>query len=192
MGEKQILLINILRSNLMDELVRKICWGFYYCIAYYLPKSNARIALGSKHIRAFLVKRIIRKRGNNVNIQRKVVLSRKLIIGDNSGVGIGSVLQGEIIIGNNVMIGPECYIFTQNHAHSKTDIPMIDQGYEAEKPVIIGDDVWIGSRVTILPGVSIGKGVVIGASSVVTKNIPDYSIAAGNPARVLKSRLNDE
>ena len=77
------------------------------------------------------------------------------------------------------MMGPEVYIYTQNHDFKRTDITMDKQGWSAEKPVVIEDDVWIGSRVTILPGVTIGEGSIIGASSVVTKSCPPYSIVVG-------------
>ena len=174
----------------MSLLLKHICWILYYSVAFYLPKSNAHITLGSKKIRAALAKGFIEREGRNVNIQRRVVLSRKTSIGDNSGIGINSVVQGPVNIGKDVMIGPECYIYTQNHEHSRTDIHMISQGYEKEKPVMIGDDVWIGSRVTILPGVNIGNGAIIGASSVVTKDVPDYAVVGGNPAKVLKYRNN--
>lgn len=98
------------------------------------------------------------------------------------------MVQGTGTIGNNVMMGPEVYIYTKNHAHDRVDIPMIDQKYEPERPVTIEDDVWIGSRVTILPSVTVGKGAVIGASAVVTKDVPAYAVVGGNPARVLKMR----
>lgn len=86
------------------------------------------------------------------------------------------------------MMGPECYIYTRNHAFSRTDIPMREQGMQDFKPVTIGNDVWIGARVTILPGVKIGNGCIIGAGSVVTKDLPNFAIGGGNPARVLKYR----
>lgn len=86
------------------------------------------------------------------------------------------------------MMGPEVYIYTQNHRFDQLDITMDSQGFGEEKSVVIEDDVWIGSRVTILPGVTVGTGSVIGASSVVTKDIPPYSIACGNPAKIVKSR----
>ncbi len=65
---------------------------------------------------------------------------------------------------------------------------MDQQGFAEEKPVVIEDDVWIGSRVTILPGVTIGRGSVVGAAAVVTKDVPPYSVVAGNPAKVVKTR----
>lgn len=91
-------------------------------------------------------------------------------------------------IGKHVMMGPEVLIYTQNHDFSRTDIPMDQQGWSKERPVVIEDDVWIGSRVTILPGVIIGRGSIVGASAVVTKSFPPYSVIAGNPASVVKSR----
>jgi acetyltransferase-like isoleucine patch superfamily enzyme len=66
---------------------------------------------------------------------------------------------------------------------------MYKQGYSSNEPVIIGNDVWIGSRVTILPGVKIGDGAIIGASAVVTKDVEPYSIVAGNPAKKIGSRM---
>lgn len=67
-------------------------------------------------------------------------------------------------------------------------IPMFEQGYETDEPVIIGNDVWIGSRVTILPGARIGNGSIVGASAVVSKNVPEYCIVGGVPAKVIKKR----
>lgn len=110
------------------------------------------------------------------------------MIGNHSGIGEGSIISKYTRIGDNVMMGPQCYIYTRNHRHDNIDIPMIKQGVEDWKPVTIEDDVWIGSRVTILPGVHIGKGVIIGAGSVVTKDIPPYTIVAGNPAKIVKYR----
>lgn len=130
------------------------------------------------------------KCGRNINVERGALFSSyNLEIGDNSGIGINSRLhtEGGIIIGKDVMMGPEVVIMTQNHKHSNVNIPMIEQGNYRE-PVIIEDDVWIGTRVIILPGVRIGKSSIIGAGAVVTKDIPPFSIAGGNPAKVIKKR----
>ena len=85
-------------------------------------------------------------------------------------------------------MGPDCIIYTQNHNFSNISIPMDQQGFQEEKEVIIEDDVWIGGRVIILPGVKIGKGSIIGAGAVVSKNVDPYSIVVGNPARKVKTR----
>lgn len=116
------------------------------------------------------------------------MFSKKLSIGDNSVIGVRCMFSGKVRIGNNVMIAPEVFIYARNYAHGCTDIPMVQQGYEEERPVVIEDDVWIGARATILPGVTIGKGSIVGASAVVTKDVPPYAIVGGNPARVLKRR----
>lgn len=116
------------------------------------------------------------------------MITSTMEIGDRSGVGINARINGKVIIGKDVMMGPECTIYTQNHLFDRLDIPMNKQGVSVEKPVIIGDDVWIGGRVTILPGVHIGNGAIIGAGAVVTKDVPDYAIVGGNPAKILKYR----
>ena len=82
------------------------------------------------------------------------------------------------------MMGPDCIIHTRNHRFDDITKPMNTQGFQEENPVVIGNDVWVGSRVTILPGVIIGNHVIIGAGSIVIKDNPDYAIAAGNPAKV--------
>ena len=92
-----------------------------------------------------------------------------------------------MIIGKNVMMGPECLIYTRNHRFDKTKLKY--DGYTETRPVIIKDDVWIGARVIILPGVSIGRGSTVGAGAVVSKSVPEYSVVVGNPAKVVK-KLN--
>ena len=85
-------------------------------------------------------------------------------------------------------MGPEVVVFTSNHNINRTDIPIKYQGNTPMEPVYINDDVWIGSRAIILPGVSVGKGAVVAAGAVVTQNVPDFAIVGGNPAKVLKVR----
>lgn len=108
----------------------------------------------------------------------------------NDYVHIGAV--GDIHIGNNVLIASKVYISDHNHGgydKNKSDSPLIPpiNRKQIVKPVRIEDNVWIGESVCILPGTSIGFGSVIGAMSVVTKNIPPYSIAVGSPAKVIKT-----
>ena len=100
--------------------------------------------------------------GSNVNICKGSKFSTKVCIGSNSGIGIRAEISGECHIGDNVIMGPDCQIWTVNHNFSDVNRPIKYQGNSDEKPVYIGDDVWIGSRVMILPGVHIGNGVVVG------------------------------
>ncbi len=92
------------------------------------------------------------------------------------------------MIGNNVMMAPDVVILTQNHKFDRRDIPMIEQGFKDEQPVAICDDVWIGVRVIILPGVTVGKGTILASGAIVTKDVPEYAIVCSNPARVIKER----
>ena len=157
-------------------------------LANVFPQNHSKINIGQKCIRAFCGKLFLMKCGKNVNIQKNTRFSHKCTIGDNSGIGENSILYGPVYIGDDVMMGPEIIIYTQNHEFSSLDKPMRLQGYQDVKPVIIGNDVWIGGRVIILPGVQIGNGAVIGAGAVVTKNVPQYAVVAGNPASVKKYR----
>ena len=159
-----------------------------YQLAQYLPMTDSRISLGSKAIRSVLARGFITHMGKNVNIQRKAILSRDISIGDNSGIGAYSIIGKGTVIGNDVMMGEQCFIYTRNHQFERTDVPMIQQGMGSFEPVVIGNDVWIGARVTILPGVSIGDGAILGAGAVVTKDVPEYAVVGGNPAKVLKYR----
>lgn len=168
------------------EVVNRI---IYDVLLSRLPSSNQFFGGRAwKKLRAFAVKNFIEYMGKNVNIQRKATISSKLSIGNNSGVGIGARIGGRTYIGNNVNMGMDCVIITQNHAHSRTDIPMQQQGYEEEKPVYIGNDVWIGDRVMIMPGAYIGDGVIVAAGAVAAGKLPDYTIVGGVPARVIRNR----
>ncbi|PCK33628.1 acyltransferase [Pseudoalteromonas piscicida] len=112
-----------------------------------------------------------------------------LIVGDNTGFGHNNFInaQGGVVIGCDVIIGPYVNILAENHNFGDSTIPIRKQGV-TRKGIIIESDVWIGAGVSILDGVKIGKGTVIGAGSIVTKSIPEYSIALGNPCKVIKSR----
>ena len=174
----------IKRKNLISIVIGR----FFYFFASKLPASFSRIKVGQKFFRSMCGKLILSECGKNVNIEKGAVFSSRVTLGDNSGIGIRASISGETRIGSNVMMGPDCIIYTKNHDFSRTDIPMNQQGFQKEKPVFISDDVWIGGRVTILPGVKIGTGAIIGAGSIVTKDVPDYAIVGGNPAKILKYR----
>ncbi len=161
----------------------------YYWFARHLPRSHIKYALGSKAIRAFVLKRLFKSFGKNVNIEPKVIFSNlsECEIGDHSGIGMNSCI-GTVKIGRDVMIGEELIAISRNHEFSSREIPMRLQGFQQDLPITIEDDVWIGTRVILLPGIIIGKGAVVGAGSVVTKNVPSYAVVAGSPARLIKNR----
>ena len=109
-----------------------------------------------------------------------------IIIGDNFYLNAGCHLLGDISFGDNVMIGPKTVIWSRDHG-MEIGKPMKEQ-HHINKPILIGDDVWISANATILKGVNIGNGAVVGAGSVVTKDIPEFAIVVGNPAKVVKYR----
>jgi acetyltransferase-like isoleucine patch superfamily enzyme len=125
--------------------------------------------------------------GKNVNIEKGAVISCKVIIGDNSGIGVNCSIPDCVTIGDNVMMGPDCLLYTRNHKFDKKQGKYI--GYTEYSPITIDDNVWLGARCIILPGVNIGKGSTIGAGSVVTRSVPAYSVAVGNPVRIIKNLL---
>ncbi len=171
------------------KLFKFFCLFTYYGIARHLPKSQ--IGRGVfKTLRATLAKGILDKVGKNVNIERGAYFGagKNISIGDNSGLGINCLVNGPLTIGRDVMMGPDVVIITQRHNYDDINIPMWRQKNHERAKVTIEDDVWIGIRVIILPGVTIGKGAVIGAGSVVTKNVAPYSIVGGIPAKVIKLR----
>lgn len=114
-------------------------------------------------------------------------------IGDRCLIGKGSGIVGHfsITIGNDVWTGHHVYITDQNHGYEDVSIP-ISQQSQRERAVSIGDGSWLGHGSIILPGVTIGEHVVVGANSVVTKNIPSFSVAVGSPARVIRQYVENE
>lgn len=179
----------LMRDNVLSSIKRSIFWFAYYILARHLAGNYKPYAYGSKWIRSFLCKPLFNSFGNSVDIGCKVEFFniRNSEIGDHSGIGSHSSI-GLVKIGKYVMMGTHCLVLSQNHRFDDVTIPMCMQGFQEEKPVVIDDDVWIGSRVIILPGVHIGKGSIVGAGSVVTKDVQPYTIVAGNPARTIGYR----
>ena len=131
--------------------------------------------------------------GNEVLLGRGTVVSTRngtIEIGDFSNIGANCRLgtTSKIKFGKHVLLAANCYIGGAQHKFDRLDIPIMRQGYESKGGVLIEDDVWLGAGVTVLDGVTIGTGCVIGAGSIVTKDVPPYSIALGAPARVKASR----
>lgn len=137
-------------------------------------------------IRCFFAKLIVEKCGNNVNIEQGATIRPGLKIRDNSGIGVDSQIYGDVTIGENVMMGPEVVIYTQNHRHELSDIPFDRQGFESVKPVKIGNNVWIGRRTMFMAGSGCGDNVIIAAGSVVTKTFPSNVVIGGVPAKIIK------
>lgn len=177
-----------------EKLGQRAIWlVLYYLLARHLPASNNRAGAFARPFRRWVCRHLFSRAGARINVERGAYfgLGVGIEIGDDSGIGVNCQLYAPIVIGKDVMMGPEVIILTANHEFADTGRPMWKQGWRAREPVVIGDDVWIGTRVIILPGVTIGRGAIIGAGACVTKDVPEYAIAAGNPARIVGSRLKD-
>ena len=156
--------------------------------------SDKRIfGAGAKWVRRVGAALLMNSAGKNVNIERGAYYTRNCSIGDNSGIGINAYIGGTVHIGKDVMMGPECKMYTVNRRYDRLDIPMNQQGVTEEQPIFIGNDVWIGVRVTIMPGVCIGDHSIIAAGAVVTKDVPEYAIVGGVPAKIIgyRGKQND-
>jgi acetyltransferase-like isoleucine patch superfamily enzyme len=136
--------------------------------------------------------------GNNVSFGRNCQiectgvlreLGEGLTIGDGVGIAANAFIavRGNVSIGKNTIFGPDVKVFSENHNYSKVDVPIRLQG-DIRKGVTIGEDCWIGANAIILDGVTIGNGSVVAAGAVVTKNIDDYSVVGGVPAKLIKKR----
>ncbi|OUC14847.1 MAG: hypothetical protein B0A82_11060 [Alkalinema sp. CACIAM 70d] len=125
--------------------------------------------------------------GEGCYIAAHAHVSHTLKMGNHCSINVSAVVRGKVTMGNGVRIGGHTSILGFNHSFKTLDLPIHQQPLTF-KGITIGDDVWIGSGVTIVDGVEIGSHSVIGAGAIVTRNIPPYSVAVGNPARVIKNR----
>ena len=154
--------------------------------------------IGSKE-KSLILNGRVNLNASNVKIGKNVVLydgisiygGGEIIIGDNVKIGKDTYIyaskKGGIYIGNNTSIAAQCYIIDCNHGIKKNMLIM-DQELEAE-PVFIGNDVWIGAGVKVIKGSKIHDGAVVGALSLVNSKIDEYKIAVGIPAKVIKERI---
>lgn len=138
--------------------------------------------------RTELIKGLLGKTGENILIQSNFYCDYgyNIHVGENFYMNHnGVILDGaKVEFGNNVFIGPNCGFYTAGHP---INIELRNKGLEYAKPIKVGNNVWFGGNVVVLPGVTIGDNVTIGAGSVVTKDIPSNCIAYGNPCRVIKN-----
>lgn len=162
---------------------------FYYAVIQHLPHS--RYFGGFNRIRLFYACKILRVMtgGENSYLENKVYLgnARNVSIGKHCQINEHVFIQGAKI-GNYVMIAPNVSLLANTHIHDKTDIPMVLQGEIKGEDVTVEDDVWLGRNVIVMPGIKIGKGSIVAAGAVVTKNVEPFSIVGGVPAKLIKKR----
>lgn len=178
-------------GRLKKSLFKWIGLFMYHCFAKYLPDNKIPfIGKISKKIREHTCRFFI-KAGKNVDICRNANWGlNQIIIGDESGIGRNfKCYRCNLIIGSHVLMAPDVLIYGGSHKYKRKGLRITEQGMNPKTTLIIGEDVWIAYGVTITGGCKhIGKGAVIGARAVVTKDIPDYAVVVGNPARIISWR----
>ena len=170
-------------------------------IKIFLFKTLAKQRNRYNAIMAYGIKSQLKSCGSNVSIgEHTSITAQNVSVGNRVHLGRSLHIlstRAEVIIGNDVMIGPGVTIITGDHRTDiigRTMISVRDDEKipENDQDVVIEDDVWIGANVTILKGVTIGKGSIVAAGAVVTKSIPPYSLAGGVPAKVIKQRFEKD
>ena len=153
------------------------------CVLDARSEEDTGISIGSN---TFVAKdTIIACKGGKIRIGNRVVIGARTTI--------HSCSEKDEHIGNTVLIGPYCYIVgAGQYKTDRTDIPIADQGLDLRGGVIVGDNVWLGARSTILDGVKIGNDAIIGAGAVVTKDVPPFAVVGGIPARVIRNRKESD
>lgn len=165
-------------------VVRDELWAWFQFLVGWIPGRTGRVFRGQLY-------RLFIKSDGALNTSEwtdirgisQLRCGRRVSIGQ----GVTLICRGGLTIGSHVMLAANVRIITNGHVMDRTDIPMRDQGIY-QKPVSIGDDVWIASNVVVLPGVKVGRGAVIAAGTVVTKDVPEFAVVGGVPGKVIKVR----
>lgn len=183
MSEKEKMLLGeIYDANYDEELMNERIKAKDLCYEYNHLKPS------QTNERTEIMKKILGKTKDNFLIEQSFECDYgyNIEIGENfySNHNLVILDANKVVFGDNVFIGPNCGFYTAGHP---LDAETRNKGLEYAKPIKVGNDVWFGGNVVVLPGVKIGNNVVIGAGSVVTKDIPENSIAVGNPCKVIKN-----
>lgn len=189
--------MNIIKqSNLLENIQRLADWRAKLITQYFYRYFFASIGKGSKIIQPLRLKNVkYIEIGNGVTVNKFIFFftyphlnnQTKIIIGDNSVIGHFNHITAvnSVRIGKNVLTGDKVHISDNTHSYEDVTVPILKQVASSKGEVVIGDDSWIGENVSIL-SCKIGKHCIIGANSVVNRDVPDFSIAVGAPAKVIK------
>ena len=165
--------------------MKKILGRIIYGVGGVLPHGKYSQFQISQGIRRLACRLLFDKAGKRMNIGRKCRLSSHISIGDNSGIGDYAYVSGTLCIGDNVMIAPNCVFIGMDHVFDKKTL---EHTGAVNKPIALGNNVWLGYGVKVLAGVKIGDYSIVGAGAVVTKDVEPYSIVGGVPARLIRKR----
>jgi carbonic anhydrase/acetyltransferase-like protein (isoleucine patch superfamily) len=183
-----------LKPMIVTEFVRK--WRFWLTadrLGPDMPLTQIRLYAPSSMRK--LCEKMFQKFGDGAEFRpgAYAICCSKISIGNRVVIRPGTMLFADprengmgIIVEDDVLIGSGVHLYCANHRYDNPDMPIIDQGHYASKQIVLKRGCWIGANAIILSGVTIGYNAVIGAGSVVTRDIPDRVVAAGNPARIIR------
>lgn len=161
----------------------------YYALASHLPDLGVPGGRLCNRLRCVILRHALPAFGAGNETDSKIY------VGDGSDVWIGGGCQinwgsrlTRVRIGDHVMVGPEVLVIGQLHRTESTSHPMVSQGAYTKPVTVIEDDVWVGARAIVMPGVRIGRGSIVGAGAVVTKDVAPFTVVAGVPARFVSQR----
>jgi maltose O-acetyltransferase len=162
----------------------------YYGFARWLPASSMPLGTLANRLRTAIARRLFLSCGERAVVKRGAYFGTgsKVQLGSNSQIGENARIEHDVIIEDDVMMGIEVMVLATRHRTDLLDVPLIDQGYDPRLPPRLCQGCWIGGRAMILPGVTIGKNAIVAAGSVVNKDVPDYAVVGGVPARFIKDR----
>ncbi len=186
-------------TGLFRDIAKIIYLGsiqFYTRVCLLEREMGASVSLSARldvYPRSKFMKRHRLAIGHGACIEKSSVINTwhgDVILEEKSGIGIGSIVIGPVSFGRGSACSQNCFVSGETHNYHDIKTNWREQGFSVS-PVILEDNVWVGANCVVLPGVTIGRNSIVGAGSVVTKNIPPYSLAVGNPARVIKCYMHD-
>ncbi len=182
--------LEVSHSRLSQKTYQIFALVLYYTLLIRFPTQPMPGYQIGYFLRRLAMKWIAESCGKGVIIKQNCYVGKGtgLRIGNCAQLGHNARIDQHVTIGDDVIMGPDVIVMTNHHAFEDINVPINKQGKLFVRPVTIGNDVWIDARVIILPGVKVEDQAVIGAGAVVTKNVPERAIVAGNPARIIRFR----
>ena len=170
--------------------MRTLALLIYYVFARHFPTQPMPGWRFGYWLRGVLARRIFKSCGPGVLIKHGAYFGSgsEVELGARSQIGHNARIDHDVVIGADVLMGPDVVMMSAGHEYSDPTLPINQQGQTPRRPIHIGNDVWIGTRVVVLPGVHIGDGAVVGANAVVTRDVPPRAVVAGVPARLIHMR----
>ena len=171
----------------MIKLTKKIVFTFYLVFLRNTPEDYRPYALFFPYLRRIFISFYLDSCGLKVRVKSGAEIAMKSTVGNFSELGTRCMIQSNVSIGDNVIMGPDVKIYSRNHKFDSLELPIQNQGKSFHK-TYIGNDVWLGANVIVTAGCKIGNHVIVAAGAVVTKDVPDFAIVGGVPAKILKYR----